>query len=468
MTMPTVAPPRLAPGAAVEVCRLTVKTPDRRIDLALPVSAAIGEVLPLVVTGGLRPGADEAAWVLQRLGGPPLDPGASPESLGLHDGEVLYVNRADQMLPEADFDDVTVGVAQVVAARPDHWRPEFTRYLLFAAGLVAVAGFAFAANSARPHWLVPLWYGAAAAGLTVWGVIAHRVIKDRISGLITGAAACVLGALTGLAARHADAGLFTLDRQSVILLGIGVAVPALVLVSVGRLPTAAFGAVAALGIAAAVGGGLAAGLRWNAVRVAALLAVLVFAAAATELRLVLRATKLRVPLLPRTAEELQEDIDPQSQDVIRQRTDQAVSLLNMLFLTASVLTVVAGYLLAFWPGWIGWLLASVLAAAMLLRARALTMAWQRTPLVLAGLACAAFVAVARISGAGSAARSLVLVGLLVAAAALLAASRLMPGRRMLPVWGHTADLLEIWTAIALVPLLLQLFHVFAYFRGLIH
>jgi type VII secretion integral membrane protein EccD len=468
MTMPTVAPPRLAPGAAAEVCRLTVKTPERKIDLALPVTAAVGDVLPLVTARGPRPGAEEASWVLQRLGGPPLDPGATPEGLGLHDGEVLYVNRADQVLPEADFDDVTVGVAQVVAARTDHWRPEFTRYLLFAAALVAVAGFVVAAGGSRPHWLVPLWYGAAAAGLTVWGVIARRVLKDDISSLITGAAACTLGAATGLAARHAAAGLFTLDRWSMLLLGIGVAVPALILATIGRLPMEAFGSLTALGIASAVGGALAAGLHWNAVRVAALLAVAVFALAATQLRIILRATRLRVPLLPRTAQELQEDIDPQPQDVVRRRTDRAVACLNMLFISASVLTVAAGYLLAFWPGWIGWVLASVLAAAALLRARALTMAWQRAPLVLAGLACAAFVAVARVSGAGSSARSILLAGLLAGAAALLAASRLMPGRRMLPVWGHTADLLETWTAVALVPLLLQLFHVYAYFRGLIH
>jgi type VII secretion integral membrane protein EccD len=467
MTTSMPAPTRPAPGAAAEVCRLTVKTPERRIDLALPVTAALGDVLPLVAAGP-RPGAEGASWVLQRPGGAPLDPGATPEGLGLRDGEVLYVNRADQALPEADFDDVTVGVAQFVATRPDHWRPEFTRRLLFAAALVAVAGFAFAADRARPAWLVPVWYGAAAAGLAAWGVIARRVLEDRISGLITGVAACALGASAGLAARHAAAGLFTFDRSSVVLLGVGTAVPALVLAWAGRLPTVAFGTLAALGFAAVLGGALSAGLHWNAVRVAALLAVTVFAVAGLQLRIVLRATRLRVPLLPRTAQELQEDIDPQPQELVRRRTDRAVSVLNMLFLTASVLTVAAGYLLAFSPGWSGWVLACVLAAAVPLRARALTTAWQRAPLALAGLACAVFVAVARISGAGSSARSLILAGLLIAVAALMAASRLMPGRRALPVWGHTADLLETWTAIALIPLLLQLFHVFAYFRGLIH
>ena len=57
---------------------------------------------------------------------------------------------------------------------------------------------------------------------------------------------------------------------------------------------------------------------------------------------------------------------------------------------------------------------------------------------------------------------------LLGCAALYAASRLMPGRRLLPIWGHLADLLEMWSAVAIVPLLLQLFHVYAHIRDLIH
>jgi hypothetical protein len=34
------------------------------------------------------------------------------------------------------------------------------------------------------------------------------------------------------------------------------------------------------------------------------------------------------------------------------------------------------------------------------------------------------------------------------------------------VWGHLGDLLEIVTAIAVLPLLLQVLHAYAYFRGL--
>jgi type VII secretion integral membrane protein EccD len=460
------SPARLPATVGVEVCRLTVKSPERRCDLALPVSAAVGELLPLIVEETAAD-PEQNGWVLQRLGGPPLDPGATPESLGLHDGDVLYVNPAHDALPEADFDDVSVGAAQVVAARPDQWRSEFTRYLLLGAAGVAATAFCLIALGSRPHWLAPLWLGLAAAVLAGWSVLAVRLFADRITGLACGLGACALGALTGLSARHAAAGLFTLDRRALLLLGVGLAVPALVLPAAARLPLSLFGTVAGWGLAAALGAGIATGLHWDATRTAALLAVAVFATGALDLRIVLRAARLSVPQLPRTAQELQQDIEPEPQAVVSGRAGRAVSLLNILFATAAVLNVVACALLAKQSGWIGWTLALVLCVAVLLRARALTVVWQRAALALSGGAGIAFVAVAQISGAGSAPRVLLLVGLLLVTAALLAASRRVPGRRLLPVWGYSADLLETWTAVALVPLLFQLFHVYSHFRALI-
>jgi hypothetical protein len=44
----------------------------------------------------------------------------------------------------------------------------------------------------------------------------------------------------------------------------------------------------------------------------------------------------------------------------------------------------------------------------------------------------------------------------------------LPTARLLPMWGHMADRAELLTAIALVPLLLQVLHVYATFRSMIH
>jgi ESX secretion system protein EccD len=460
------APPRLTSGVGVEVCRLTVRSPERRCDLALPVTAAVGEVLALIMP---EPEPDEtrAGWVLQRLGGPPLDPGATPESLGLRDGEVLYVNPVSDALPEADFDDVSVGVAQAVAGRADQWRPEFTGRLLLGAGAVVVVAYCAVAVRSRPHWLGALALVLAATCLTLWSALAApRQRAGRIGVVVGGLAACAIGALAGLSARHAAAGLFTLDRRALLALGVGAAVPALALCA-ARLPLSLFGALTGCAVTALLGAALAGALHWDATRTAALLAVVVFATGALDLRIVLRVARLWVPQLPRTTQELQQDIEPEEQAVVTRRAGHAVALLNALFLTAAVLNAVACALLARQPGWIGWTLATALCAAVLLRARALTVAWQRAGLALSGAAGLAFVVVARSAALGPADRALLLLGLLLTVAGLVATARRLPRRRLLPVWGYTADLLETWSAVALVPLLCQLLHVFAHLRALI-
>ena len=178
---PRTAPVRLA-TAGVEMCRLTVQTPDRRCDVALPTAASIGELLPLVLDD-VQDGAEQGGWVLQRLGGPALDLGSTPESLGLFDGATLYLNPAVMPMPEAEFDDVSVGVTEIIGARADQWRPEFSRYLLLVAALVATAALCAISVGAREHPANVLWCAVAGAGLTAWAVIAQRLFADRITAV---------------------------------------------------------------------------------------------------------------------------------------------------------------------------------------------------------------------------------------------------------------------------------------------
>ncbi|WP_371502796.1 hypothetical protein OG871_36785 [Kitasatospora sp. NBC_00374] len=107
----------------------------------------------------------------------------------------------------------------------------------------------------------------------------------------------------------------------------------------------------------------------------------------------------------------------------------------------------------------------VFSAAVLLRARGLTGTLQRVSAVLAGAAGLSVLALVQVAAAGDGPRLAVLALLLVAAALLLVAARRLPHGRPLPIWGHTGDILELLTSLALFPLLLQTVHLYAAVRA---
>lgn len=464
-TAPT-ATPRLAPGGT-DLCRITVSGPERRVDLAIPATATLGELLPVVVRHAAGTDAADHAWVLQRLGGAPLDFGATAESLDLREGEVLYLSPEAAALPELDFDDVSVGVAHSVAARADRWRPEFTRILLLAASALAAATFAIGVAGVRPTSTRVVDYGLACLLLAVAAVAEGRRGANRGNAIVVGLGACVFAGLAGFAARHGAHGLFTLDRRALMITGCATAAVAILVAVAGRLSTAVFGAVAGTGICAALGAALASAFGASAVAVAGILAVVAYAATTVNLRIALRVAKLRVAQLPRTAEELQEDIDPASEAQVTDRTGRAVAHLDALFVTSSLVYGTAFVQLVRQPGWAGQTLAAAFGLAVLLQARSLNLAWQRAPLALSGATGLALVALKAIAGLDSSSRSTALLVVLLCIGLLLAAARELPGRRLLPVWGQLADNLELLSSVALLPLLLQVLHVYAHFRALI-
>lgn len=459
-------PARLA-GGGTDQCRVTVAGPERRVDLAIPAAATVGELLPVVVRHTAGPDAADRAWVLQRLGGAPLDFGATAESLDLREGEVLYLSPQAAPLPEFDFDDVSVGVAHAVSARADRWRPAFSAVLLLAVSALTAAAFAVGVAGVRTASTRITLYVLAAVLFAAGAVVRNRRGADRIGATVVGLGACWFAALAGFAARHGTHGLFTIDRQAMMITGCVVAAVAIGVAVAGQLPTGAFGAVAATGVCAAGGAALAGAFGASAMAVTAILAVVLYAATTVNLRIALRVARLRVALLPRTAEELQEDIDPVPEELVTKQTGRAVAHLDALFITCSLVYGTAFVQLVRQPGWAGETLAGALGVAVLLRARGLNLAWQRAPLAVSGVTGLALVALKIVAGLGASGRTPGLVVLLLCAAALLAASGELPGRRMLPIWGQLADNLELLSSLALLPLLLQVFHVYAHFRALI-
>jgi len=463
----------------VELCRLTVRGPRRQCDLALPASATVGELVPLLrrLTAAEAPGepdgkqneepagepGDTRSWVLQRLGGPPLDPGDTAEKLDLRDGEVLYLNPAEAAPAELNFDDLGVGVAQAVAQRADFWRPAFTRAALLAAACVVLAAYAADAAGARPASVRAVWFAVAAAALTTAAALTARLRGDRALGIVCGLAGCAFGAAAGVTAITGPMG-----HRALLPAALAVAAAAGVCGFAGRLPLTLFGSLTGTALCAVAASALDGGLHWGPQKATAVLAVALFALTGHGMRIALRAARLRVPQLPHTAQELQEDLEPERASTVLRRAATAVCYADALFISSSAVCLAAIVLLARDPGWFPWSLAVALAVAVLLRAHTVAPAWQRGPLMACGALGLAAAADAALAQAGAGPRAAMALVLAAAAAGLLAASRRLPGRRLLPFWGQMADRLELWTAVALVPLLLQVFHAYSYFHLLIN
>ncbi|MFD7677877.1 type VII secretion integral membrane protein EccD [Streptomyces sp. NPDC060187] len=455
-------------GRATEVCRVTVETPDGRTDLSVPVTTPVSALLPVLLrqlpTGTA---ADGTPWVLQRLGEEPLAAEATPESAGLRQGDVLHLRPAEAPLPALHFDDVADGVAHTVGDGPGRWRPELTRGLAAGLACLALAGLAAALLGAGTGPRTSAVAAAVAVVLAVACATAARMGADRISVLVAGLGAFGFAGLAGVTLRASHSGGHTPGLTGV-LLGAGCVIAlAGALFALGALPLVVPGTVLLTAIAAAAGAGLAEGAGLRGDQAAAVVAVALFVLGHLAPRLALRTARLRVPQLPHDARELQLDIEPEPDARVALRVSVATACLDMISVASALVWAVALWLLtAGEHGWTGWLLPLALSLAVLLRARGTNGTLQRVPAVLAGAYGLALVLVVRTAASGPAGRVVALAVLLAAVVLLLVGAWRLPRARLLPIWGHLGDLLEIVTAIALLPLLLQVLHAYSYFRGL--
>ncbi|MFJ9631624.1 type VII secretion integral membrane protein EccD [Streptomyces sp. NPDC101175] len=463
--MTTVAP---LPVRTAEVCRLTVEAPDGRADLAVPVTTPVSALLPVLLRHtAVGPDAQGTPWTLQRLGDDPLDPEATPESAGLRDGDVLHLRPADAALPALHFDDVSDGVAHTVGAGPGRWRPELTRNLGLALSCLALAALAAALLGAGPGPLTAATAGTVALVLAAGCASAARMHADRGAVLIAGVGAFGFAALAGTTLREGPTGGFAPGTTGVLVAAGCVVALAGALLALGALPLVVPGTVLLTAVAAAAGAALAETAGLHGVQAASVVAVCLFVLGHLAPRLALRTARLRVPQLPHDAEELQLDIEPEPGDRVAGRVAVATACLDTIGISSALVWAVALWLLADREhGWAGWLLPLCLSLTVLLRARGTNGTLQRVPAVLAGAYGLGLVLIVRVAPTGPGGRAAVLALLLAAALLLLVGAWRLPRARLLPVWGHLGDLLETVTAIALLPLLLQVLHAYAYFRGL--
>ncbi len=188
--------------------RVTVVGARKRIDVALPAAAPIGEFSSGLASlcGQAGHGALPPAWSLAVAGGAPLPLSASLAESGIVDGQVLYLrDLARDPGPDANLEDIPELIAsEAEAQRRGGWPRALVVITFGLAWLAGAAGFALwrsAAGSITPA------VSLIVAGLLLlaigWGLAQRRVLASAaLCGLVSLTAVpcmAVAGALLGRA-----------------------------------------------------------------------------------------------------------------------------------------------------------------------------------------------------------------------------------------------------------------------------
>ncbi|MFQ6144468.1 type VII secretion integral membrane protein EccD [Streptomyces seoulensis] len=452
-------------------CRLTIRAPERSLDLAVPADIPLADLLPVLVAQAgeelEETGLERGGWVLQRVGGEPLDPERSPEAHDLRDGELLLLRPETEALPPVRYDNLVDAVSSTVRELPHAWTPEVARWTLRLMSVAAV--LACAAVLALPGDLASrtaLAGGAALLGLAGAGAAA-RVMDDPLGGALLGLASCPLLSLVGVLVTGEPRATDTVAQTGAHLLagsaaaGIGTAL-ALTLVS-GHAVVFASAAVPC--VAGVLGGVLMVVLDvpFSAAAGAVAVAAVVFGAFVP--RLSFSWSGLRLPPLPTTPEQLQEGIEPHAGEDIARRAARTDHWMSGLYLAAGAVCALCMAGLARRPEPPQLTTCALLALLLFLHGRSLGTAWQRLGLAVPALLGPILAAVSLAAHHGGGARQAVAAALLLSAAGIVTASWTVPGRRVLPHWGRAGDLLQSVTAFSLVPAVLWCLGVYRMLRS---
>ncbi|GAA2539461.1 hypothetical protein GCM10010423_41570 [Streptomyces levis] len=461
-------------SAVAELCRLTVRAPSVSVDLAVPADVPVADLLPTLLRyvgeEAEEAGLDHAGWVLQRLGDAPLDEETTLAHAGLTDGEVLYLRPHTEALPEARVDDLVDGIADTTGRRLHDWHPGAARGLLVGTAVATVMTALLlvfwpgVSSSVRP-----VHAGVTGLLLLAGAGTASRAVGDRLSaaalGLLVAPCLAVAGwVLPGGDPTGPDAAQVVGARLLAAgAAGAGGAVLALAATAVGA---PALTATAVVSVAAAVAGALIGYSGLDAPASAALVATVVALGAGAVAPFAFKLAGMRMPALPSSAGQLQEGIEPYAGSEVAERTELAGRWVTALFAATGTVAAAALVVLAEHPNLPEVLTCLALSLLLLLHSRGLVHIAQRLALAVPGVWGLLLLARAWALDSGDTGRTVVTAVLLGAAAALVVAAWVVPGRRVLPYWGRAAELAHTGLAVALLPLSLWVAGLFGWLRGL--
>jgi type VII secretion integral membrane protein EccD len=454
------------------LARVTIAAPKRRIDVALPDNAMVGELLPHLLRRAGEELADEGeahgGWVLRRATGAPLEAQRNLTQQGVQDGEVLQLVPARVDWPELAYDDVVEVIASGARRAGRSWSNAATRSCTLAV-TAAVLGLGLVETLlSGPPWPLPAGVALGVALLlAVVGIVLSRAFADATSGAAVAASGLPYAFLGGaLLAAPSDRSLLHLGAPD-LLLG---SATLLVFSVLGYAGVAAVQRLFMTGLATSAAGLLAAVmcLSGASTQGAAAVTLTVVIGLLPGYPLLAGALgKLPVPELPDRPEQILEDRPVPKRAGVFASVARATELLTGLLLSAALVGAVATVVLVSHGSTSGQLLSLAGAGALLLRGRLFPTAAQRVPLLTSGVAGLAILLISNAIRADTAGtRLLLLLVLLIAAGVVLTAGLIYSRRTPSPYLGRTADILDVLAIMALIPLACAVVGLFGAIREL--
>ncbi|WP_035857285.1 type VII secretion integral membrane protein EccD [Cryptosporangium arvum] len=452
------------------LARVTISTPKRRIDVALPEDLAVAELLPSLLAHAGESAADDGerhgGWVLHTATGTRLAGDRNLAGQGVRDGDVLHLLPGRSEWPELEYDDVVEAIASGARRHGRSWGAPATRRAALAVGACTLSLGVLGIAASGPPWQLP---GGLALGvallLAIVGTVLARAAGDALAGVAV-AAPGLLYAFLGGAVLAAPGGsqLSDLGAPDLLLGSVTLAATGLI----GYFGVGARGRALVAGIAAGLLGllggllGVLTGMSTGGVAAIVLTTGITLLPAYPLLSM--RIGKLPMPALPqRTEELLRDDPVPQRSEVFA-AVARADEVLTGLLLAVGVVTVVCvGVLLGSADGGAALVLVVIASLALLLRGRLFPTPRQRLPLLIGGcIGLALLFSALALTGAVVVALPLALL----IGGAVLGAGLLYSRRNPSPYVGRFADILDVLLLVSLLPVACTLTGFYGYVQGL--
>lgn len=473
--------------AEEDLSRVTVISSSRRVDLALPGSVSLSELLPSILRfSGLEannPTDAVNAWVLQRFGSDPFDLYTPVNKLGIRDGETLHLRQRENAIPDAAFDDVVDAVAGATNSRPS-WQPRHSQRLGIVLMLAALIGIPLLVilkqppidlNAARfdPALRLPMTLAVGVSGFLSFAACIGAIALARAARERATAAGLAWGsvALAGIT------GWFLADPISATAVPLAVRIilaASLILISAAacalaaRVSSMALFSAALAALLVVTGSSFMLLFPDHDVQVAAI--ALTFTAFLTPYlpTLAYRIAGIALPNLPTTTEGILADETPVQSDIVK-RALFADRLLGAMLAAMSVTAVLAAFIVISQATLWATLLVLCIGLAFLLRARAFVGLTQRTSLLGGGTVTVVIglyaLATGQVTSLGGMAA---LFGIaLVLTYAFAHYSAAIHQKILAPTWGRWGDILEWLAIIGIIPALLGVLHLYGYFSSLL-